>query len=375
MARRGENIRKRKDGRWEGRYIVFIANEKKMSSVYAETYAEVKNKLTVAKLTANRKGAVTVSPSGIAEDSSRAIREIASEWLINIYNTRKYSTYIKYKNIYNKYLSEIKELKITELSENNIKKKLTFLNIQDSALLKDSVIGVLNQIIKYGNHKYGYHCELLERIKSPGKRKNIEIFNTMEQHRLFHVLSEDTDNMKKGILICLFTGLRLGEICALKWSDIDFDLNILHVTSTVQRIAADGYNSKTILYESAPKSECSKREIPLSDPVIQILKSIPVAGKYIIKGSAPVEPRTYECRLQKYLETADIANKNFHTLRHTFATNCIESGMDVKSLSEILGHADVQITLNKYVHPTLETKRHHMNNLTSIYGQFMGQRF
>lgn len=373
MARRGENIRKRKDGRWEGRYTTLIANQKKTCSVYGGTYAEVKNKLTAAKETANVNCRLQTLAGGLMEHGGSTFRVVASRWLQNVYGKRKYSTYIKYKSIYDKYLSEIDDMKMAEISEKNIYEKLTLLSIQDSDVLKDSVISVLNQIIKYGNNECGCHCKLVTRLKHSGKRKTVEIFNSMEQRRLLNVLYEDMDIMKKGILICLFTGLRLGEICALKWSDIDLDMKILHVSSTVQRIAVEGHKTKTILYESTPKSECSMREIPLSGPAIRILVSIPIDGKYVLKGNSPMEPRTYESKLKGYLEKAGIANKNFHTLRHTFATNCIESGMDVKSLSEILGHADVQITLNKYVHPTLETKRQHMDNLSSIYGQIMGQ--
>lgn len=373
MARRGENIRKRKDGRWEGRYTTFIANKKKTCSVYGGTYTEVKNKLTAAKETANFNCQLQTLAGGLMEHEGCTFRVVASRWLQNVYSKRKYSTYVKYKSIYDKYLSEIDDMKMAEISEKNIYERLTLLSIQNSDLLKDSVISVLNQIIKYGNNEYGCHCKLVTRLRHCGKRKTVEIFNSMEQRRLLNVLYEDMDIMKKGILICLFTGLRLGEICALKWSDIDLDMKILHVSSTVQRIAVEGHKTKTILYESTPKSECSMREIPLSGSAIRILVSIPIDGKYVLKGNSPMEPRTYESKLKEYLEKAGIANKNFHALRHTFATNCIESGMDVKSLSEILGHADVQITLNKYVHPTLETKRQHMDNLSSIYGQIMGQ--
>lgn len=93
----------------------------------------------------------------------------------------------------------------------------------------------------------------------------------------------------------------------------------------------------------------------------------------MINGSRPMEPRTYQNKFQRYLQDAGISRKNFHILRHTFATNCINNGADVKSLSEILGHSDVKITLNRYVHPTIETKRRHMNSLSAIYGQYVGQ--
>ena len=112
----------------------------------------------------------------------------------------------------------------------------------------------------------------------------------------------------------------------------------------------------------------------LSDEIIQLLHSYYHGVEtYVINDDSPMDPRTYQNKFKKYLQTAGIEYRNFHSLRHTFATNCINSGADVKSLSEILGHSDVKTTLNRYMHPTIETKRQYMNSLSSIYGQYMGQ--
>lgn len=370
MARRGENIRKRKDGRWEGRYTILTENGKTTRSVYAKTYAEVKEKLPYAKAAegSKQKSMAVISPTG-----KSTFRDVALEWLQDIYEKRKYSTYVKYRKIYYKYLTDLDSILFEELSERIILDTLTLLNDHGSQTLRHSVYGVLNQIIKHGNEKGGYSiAPFAVKQKNPPK-KTIEIFNVSEQQKLFKILNESADNYKKGILICLFTGLRLGEICSLKWTDIDFESKLLHVNTTVQRIAVEGHSTKTILYESLPKSGSSIREIPLSDSIIAMLQSIAHRGNYVLNGERPMEPRTYENKLKRYLKEADIMPRNFHTLRHTFATNCIESGMDVKSLSEILGHADVQLTLNRYVHPTVEAKRRHMDNLCSICGHFLGQ--
>lgn len=302
-----------------------------------------------------------------------AFHDIALIWLQYIREKRKYSTYVKYRDLYDRYLTELDNMLFTELSEQIILERLSRLNEQESPLLKYSVYGILNQMIRFGNEKSGYSVMPLNRKRENIRKKPVEIFNISEQHKLLEVLYDRADSYKKGILICLFTGLRLGEISALKWSDINFNTKTLYVNMTVQRIAVEGYPTKTILYENPPKSDCSLREIPLSDSMIEILKSIPRHGIYVLNGDRPTEPRTYENKLKSYLKEAGVAPKNFHTLRHTFATNCIESGMDVKSLSEILGHSDVQLTLNRYVHPSIETKRHHMNSLCSVYGHFLGQ--
>lgn len=378
MARRGENIRKRKDGRWEGRYCVITDTGKKTRSVYAATYTEIKKKLAYAKEATEENPlnqAIQRTVTTMTVTNKTTFRDMALAWLGYIREKRKYSTYVKYRDLYDKYLTELDGVLFENLSEQIISDKLSLLNTRESSALKHSVYGVLNQIVRFGNEKGGYSVTPFVRKRDNNRKKAIEILNVSEQQKLFAVLYKGADSYKKGILICLFTGLRLGEISALKWSDINFETKTLQVNMTVQRIAVEGYSTKTILYENPPKSECSLREIPLSDSMIEVLRSIPRRGIYVLNGNRPVEPRTFENKLKSYLKEAGIAPRNFHTLRHTFATNCIESGMDVKSLSEILGHADVQLTLNRYVHPTIETKRHHMNSLCSIYGHFYGQLF
>lgn len=203
----------------------------------------------------------------------------------------------------------------------------------------------------------------------------MEILNQSEQARLLRHLYEKMDIYKLGIILCISTGVRLGELCALKWRDINFEENLLYINATVQRIAIDGYATKTILLEGAPKSSFSKREIPLSDELTKLLLFYcKDHEEYIFRGKYPMEPRTYQNKFHKYLQSAGIKKKNFHVLRHTFATNCMNNGVDIKSLSEILGHSDVKITLNRYVHPTLEIKRQHMNLLSAVYGQLRGQK-
>ena len=183
------------------------------------------------------------------------------------------------------------------------------------------------------------------------------------------------DISKAGIFLCLSTGLRLGEICSLKWVDIDQERRLLHVNRTVQRIKSKEGPAKTVLLETAPKSVFSNREIPMPDTLLALLMPFKKAGQeYILCTNKPMEPRTYQNHFKRYLGETKIPNYNFHTLRHTFATNCIDSGMDIKSLSEILGHSNVQITLDRYVHPSMDTKRKYINALSVDYGQLCGGR-
>ena len=151
------------------------------------------------------------------------------------------------------------------------------------------------------------------------------------------------------------------------------NLQLLHVNRTVQRISIDNAEQKTILIETMPKSFHSKREIPISTQLYTVLQEFYCNDIYVLNGNRPMEPRTLQNRFKKYLKLSGIREMNFHSLRHTFATNCIQTGADIKSVSEVLGHSDVKITLNRYVHPSMDTKREHLNSLSSIYGQISGQ--
>lgn len=157
-----------------------------------------------------------------------------------------------------------------------------------------------------------------------------------------------------------------------EWDDIDFEQMIIHVRRTVQRVAITDGEKRTALIITEPKSAFSIREIPISTGIVQVLNKVKHDEEYIIGGRTSLDPRTYQNRFKKYLQAAAVKEYNFHALRHTFATNCIDHNMDVKSLSEILGHANIQITLDKYVHPTMETKRRQLAVLDSVYGQFCG---
>ena len=132
-------------------------------------------------------------------------------------------------------------------------------------------------------------------------------------------------------------------------------------------------SNRTALLITEPKSTFSIREIPISAGIAQVLNEIKRDGEYVVGGKAPLDPWTYQNRFKRYLRAASIKEYNFHALRHTFATNCIDNDMDVKSLSEILGHVNIQITLNKYVHPTMDAKRRQLAVLDSVYGQFGGK--
>ena len=148
-------------------------------------------------------------------------------------------------------------------------------------------------------------------------------------------LHNNMDISKAGIFLCLSTGLRLGEVCALKWEDIDIEQKILHVNRTVQRIESKDGFQKTALLETPPKSSFSNREIPISDSLLQILAHFRKTEQgYVLCAHKPMEPRTYQNHFKRYLQTINAPSYNFHTLRHTFSTNCIDNGMDIKKRAD-----------------------------------------
>lgn len=159
-------------------------------------------------------------------------------------------------------------------------------------------------------------------------------------------------------------------MCALKWEDVSFDDKYIHVHKTMQRIQTlNGSDAKTVVIISKPKSDCSIRNVPIPDRLLSIMLDYQKApDTYILTGmkNLYVEPRTMQYRFKSIIKKAGIAPANFHALRHTFATRCIELGFDIKSLSEILGHASVNITLNRYVHPSMELKQKNMNMLSDL---------
>ena len=370
MARKGENIRKRKDGRWEGRYQVVENGSIKTKSVYASSYREVKAKrINLQNKDIKNQQSNISSSSNVCE---LLLGEIATEWLSVLQKEYKYSTYVKYKNIYEQHIRiRFAEINISCLTNEYINDYVE--STLSSSIIK-SIYTVLNHIYSFAMKKYNLEVRYFKRIAGRKTNQSIDILDVSEQTRLLHCLFDETDVYKLGIFIALSTGLRLGEVCALKWCDIDMDLKLLHVNQTVQRLPSKNETSKTILLETSPKSFHSKREIPISNQLYELFKKFQCTDIYVLNRNKPMEPRTLQYQFQKILLECDIRKTSFHTLRHTFATNCIQTGADVKSVSEVLGHSDVKITLNRYVHPSMHTKREYLNSLSSIYGQMSGQK-
>ena len=376
MGRHGENIRKRSDGRWEARYMAYDEEKggKVCRSVYGHTYKEAKEK----RAAASRMPAVSAGTEKALGQGMDVPRDIdfvtaAQEWLAAVKSAQKPSTYEKYSFICHSYLEKaFRSMPLLQITENFARDSLVSCGAASESLQK-SIYGVLNGILRYAACQYHMVLPKVKRPSVKTNRKEVGTFTKSEQTKLLSVLCGDTDRFGLGVLLCLFTGLRLGELCALKWSDIDFTNKTLTVRRTVQRLYVENATAKTALVETAPKSGNSKRELPLQDTIVMLLNDFKNAKEYVFGGDKPLDPRTMQNHYKKILKEAGVAYKNFHTLRHTYATNCIEGGTDVKSLSEMLGHSSVKITLNYYVHPSMDTKRMYADSLCAFYIRLHGQ--
>lgn len=373
MSRKGENIRKRKDGRWEGRYKKFYNEKGKIvyGSIYGRTYKEVKEKMHLA-FTA------TTSRPPSRERADITFGELLELWQEANKVKLKGSTQNKYDNLIKSHI--IPALGKTSLSYITTPIINTFLSqkLQNgrldgsgglSASYVRSISLVISSALTFAVNE-GMCMPLKNRIRKPSApKKEIAVLPREKQKELEKILCKKLDSTGIGIMISLYTGLRIGEICALSWDDIDFSENTLHVRHTVSRIKSSKDLFKTELILDTPKTLSSNRVIPISSVLLPLLleyKNYSNSTYITSEKNGFISPRTYEARFHKLLKDNNIEPFNFHILRHTFATRCIEAGVDVKSLSEILGHSNVSITLNTYVHSSLEMKKLQLEKLAIL---------
>jgi len=360
MAKKGINIYKRKDGRWEGRYIKeYINNKPKYGYVYSRNYSETKEKLL-------NKNIHNIENIEVAADLT--LYNISAEWLNSVKIKVKQSTYTKYHIIINKYIKDsIGNIQMNTLTSATIADYTNKLINDLSNRTVRNILCIISMILKY--YRNAYNTPLYIVINYPKCNKpDKEILTDNEIKLLEKYLINDITIKKIGILLTLYTGLRLGEICSLKWEDIDLENGYISIKRTLQRVKNIDIEKepKTILIEGTPKSQTSARKIPLPIFLIDILTIYRCENKthYLLTDSLDyIEPRTYQNYFKKCLKDTKVTDVTFHTLRHTFATRCIVNGFDIKSLSEILGHSSVKITLDLYVHSSLEQKKNNMDKL------------
>ena len=320
----------------------------------------------------------TDRPETQADRCTVSVAEFAENWLSAAKVTIKESTYMKYWNLLHSYIiPELGGLEWNALNrcvvENFCAKMLTAGGQNRkglSAKTAADIMSVLRSVAAYAAGHGAAESFNLSSVTIKKEQKEISYLTRKQQDRLYRHLRAELSDRNLGLLICMFTGLRLGEICALRWEDISFSEQTIHVHQTMQRIQTkDDPNRKTKIVITSPKSGSSVRRIPIPRELLRILYSFRENRTgYVLTGrpDAYVEPRTMERHFDKILRCLGMEHINFHALRHTFATRCVEMDFDVKSLSEILGHANINITLNRYVHPTMELKRRNMQKLSPL---------
>lgn len=234
---------------------------------------------------------------------------------------------------------------------------------------------VLKMVYRYGvKLHYFVHEEWDIKFPTMQEKPEVEVLTVANQKRLLAFVRENFNFRNLGILLCLSTGMRIGEVCALKWEDIDLAKRVVTISKTIERIyIIDGDRRHTDLIISTPKTQNSHREIPLSSELYKILSPLmKVVNRsfYILTNDGrPTEPRTYRNYYNRLLKQLDIPIIKFHGLRHSFATRCIESNCDYKTVSVILGHTNIGTTLNLYVHPNLEQKQKCINRMFKSLGR------
>lgn len=292
------------------------------------------------------------------------------EWLIEKREYIKESTYANYSNnIFNHIIPRLGDYSLDEIDHKILQKFLLDLfkngksngngGLAEKTIKDISIIlkGSLKKAINEGKMK---HIELTFYYPKSNIEKNIYILTKKEQNKLTDYVIDNLSSKNIGLLISLYSGIRIGELCALKWEDIDFKKSLICINKTMQRVyIKDKSNNTSKIIITSPKTKNANREIPINKNFLELLKKVKSSkNNYVLTGTEKcLEPRSYRKHFEKVLKELKIKHFNFHSLRHTFATNCISLGVDYKTVSEILGHSNVNITLNLYVHPRLSQKK------------------
>lgn len=372
MARKGENIYKRKDGRWEGRYLKRTPDGKsKYGYVYATTYRDVKAKLQKAA------ALWEMGPKREKNDDLN-LSVVAAKWETIISQQIKESTFVKYHGIITNHLiPALGDICVEDMTHELIESfsvRLLRGECKNGHPLAPRTVGdilsVLRSILRFARRGGAIiPCDGSSvRIRCPSV--DIRVLTRHEQDTLCQFLYEENTPRNVGILLSLFAGLRVGEICALHWDDIALDDRLLYVRHTVQRLQTlSPEGPRTHVVMTTPKSATSARMIPLPEDIAKLIEELPGEHRgFFLTGREDFcyEPRIMQYHFHRAQRKAGMDYANYHALRHTFATRCVELGFDVKCLSELLGHSTVSMTMDRYVHPTLEHKREHMQRLSGL---------
>lgn len=293
----------------------------------------------------------------------KTINQITEEWKEEKKKYVKKSTYAAYQLLIQNHIKpyfgdlyEVNEEKVQQFVFDKLDAGLSEKTIRD-------IIIVLKMILKFGI-KNGYleYVQIDAKFPSKQEKKDLDVLLKADQKKFMEHLRNNFTFKNLGIFICLSTGMRIGEICGLRWCDVDTVEGVIKVRHTLQRIyIIEGETRHTELLLDTPKTANSVRDIPMSSELLKMLKSLNKVvneNYYVISNDIkPIEPRTYRNYYKKLCRQLDIPELKFHGLRHSFATRCIESKADYKTVSVLLGHSNISTTLNLYVHPNKEQKK------------------
>ena len=290
------------------------------------------------------------------------LKNIVMEYLKDIKYSIKLKTYLFYLQIIDTYIAKFNK----EISTKNLIEFIVYIKENYSYSTTKTIKSLINRGLNFA-----FEIGLLkERIVISIQLKNqqarkVEALEKQEQARLEKYILGNEKQYHYGILLSLYTGLRLGEILALKWQNLDIQNKLIYIDKTVSTISQ---NHKSLIVESLPKTQSSIREIPISKQLLIILKQLKIKSTtdYVIvsHNNKQIKPRAYQKSFENLLKKLHIKHYGFHALRHTFATRLLENGVDIKTISELLGHSSPTITLNRYVHTNLQNKRKAMEILT-----------
>ena len=293
----------------------------------------------------------------------KTINQITEEWKEEKKKYVKKSTYAAYQLLIQNHIKpyfgdlyEVNEEKVQQFVFDKLDAGLSEKTIRD-------IIIVLKMILKFGI-KNGYleYAQIDAKFPSKQEKKDLDVLSKADQKKFMEHLRNNFTFKNLGIFICLSTGMRIGEICGLRWCDVDTVEGVIKVRHTLQRIyIIEGETRHTELLLDTPKTANSVRDIPMSSELLKMLKSLNKVvneNYYVISNDIKsIEPRTYRNYYKKLCKQLDIPELKFHGLRHSFATRCIESKADYKTVSVLLGHSNISTTLNLYVHPNKEQKK------------------
>ncbi len=294
---------------------------------------------------------------------TKNIEEIALAWKNDKRRFVKQSTFAAYALILENHIlpdfGKCESLSEEQVQEFVLRKLSAGLSVKT---VKDILV-VLRMVMKFGV-KNGWIAHSEWSIKYPSNEpvKEVEVLTVANHRKILDYIKQNFTFRNLGIYISLTAGLRIGEICGLKWGDIDVDKETITVSRTIERIyVVDGEDRHTELVVNTPKTQNSCREIPMSKELLSIVKplyKVVNAEYYVLTNEEkPTEPRTYRNYYLKLMQQLGIPSLKYHGLRHSFATRCIESNCDYKTVSVLLGHSDISTTLNLYVHPNMEQKK------------------